>query len=178
MNPELELSSHELMIFSKYFSGDDGMPLEECYFYFQLLRQTKDFMDSKHVMSAADSTRFEMVFMNVHRDGENINFNGAVTNGVENRYVDGVIKTKGKRYYVLTHVYRMNQEIPENIKEYYVYDTFKRIKDNLYQETIYDESWEYRQANPIEQSYKKKIDGFDMESFYEFRKMVGSSYCV
>lgn len=173
-----ELTPSEMLVFEKYFNGDECIPLEKLYFYFQMLRQTKDFYDSKHTVSEEDSTKFEMVFMTLHQVGENITFNGAVSNGIENRCVDGVIKQKGKRYYVLTHVYRLNQSIPENIKEYYVYDTFKKIKDKLYQETIYDESLSYRQVHGEGVAYKAQIPEFDMESFEEFKKQVGSTYSV
>lgn len=173
-----ELTPSELMIFEKYFNGDESIPLEQLYFYFQMLRQTKDFCDSKHTVSEEETTKFEMVFMSLHQDGENITFNGAVSNGIENRCVDGVIKQKGKRYYVLTHVYRLHQSVPENIKEYYVYDTFKRIKDKLYQETIYDESLSYRQVHGESDVYKAQIPEFDMESFEKFQKLVGSTYSI
>ena len=173
-----ELTPAEMMIFEKYFSCDESISLEDCYLYFQMLRQTKDFMDSKHTLTPEDSTKFEMVFMNLHREGEDISFNGAVSNGIESRCVDGIIWQKGKRHYVLTHVYRLHQAVPENIKENYVYDTYKRIQDRLYQETIYDESLEYRKQNPGEMSYKQRIEEFDMESFYKFREYVGKTYQV
>ena len=172
------LTPFEIMIFEKYFSGDESISIDECYFYFQMLRQTKDFSDSKHTLNDGDCTKFEMVFMNLGKDGDNITFNGAVSNGVENRCVNGVIKQKGKRYYVLSQVYRMHELVLEDIKEYYVYDTFKRIKDRLYQETIYDESLSYRKSHDDEYVFKRKIEEFDMESFAEFRTMVGKTYSL
>lgn len=172
------LTVSEAMTFEKYFSCDESIPLDERYLYFQMLRQTKDFMDSKHTISDEDSTRFEMVLMNLHKEGNDITFNGAISNGVENRWVDGIIKQNGKRHYILTHVFRLHQSVPESIKEYYVYDTYKRIQDRLYQETIYDESLEYRKQNPGLTSYKKRIEEFDMESFYKFREHVGKTYRV
>lgn len=174
-----ELSKDEMMMFEKYFNGDESIPLEDRYFYFQMLRQTKDLMDSKHTISSEDPTRFEMVFMNLCQEEEGISFSGAVSNGIENRAIDGIIKAKGKRHYVLTHVYRMHQSVPENIKEYYVYDTFKQIKDKWYQESVYDESLDYRrQTNKHIDIYKKPISGFDMDSFYEFREEIGQKYSV
>ena len=172
------LTPSEIMIFEKYFHADESISLEESYFYFQMLRQTKDLSDSKFTLSPDESTRFEMVFMSLGKDGENITFNGAISNGVESRCIDGVIKQKGKRHYVLTHVYRMGDKIPDDIREYYVYDTFKRIKDKMYQETVYDEPLAYRQTHDEEYVFKRRVEEFDMDSFAEFRSMVGKTYSL
>lgn len=165
------LTPEESYVFHYYVSCECGISVEEKRFYIQMLRQTQDFMDSKQDLLLNGPTSFKIIFMHFKNDEEgNILFNGAISNGEENRCVDGVIKHKGKRYYVLNHVHRLGEDFPEWMKEYYVYDTFKTIEDRWYQETIYDNSLEYRQRYGESKSIKRRIAGIDLSTYDEFQR--------
>lgn len=174
MATEIELD--ELLIFEKWFNGDESISQEDLYFLFQLLRQTKDLKDSKHIAKEGDNTKFEMVYMHIKRVDEGFSFNGTVSNGSENRCISGLITKKGKSYYVSSYIERLGNGISLDIKNYHVYDSFKQIKDNWYQESFYDESAEYRKVHGESKLYKEKIAGIDLEEFDKFKKYIGKHH--
>ena len=165
------LTSEESYVFHYYVSCECDISVEEKKFYIQMLRQTQDFMDTKQTMLLEGPSNFKIIFMHFkHDEDNNILFDGAISNGEENRCVNGVIKQKGKRYYVLNHVYRLGLEVPNWIKEYDVYDTFKTIEDRWYQETIYDNQLEYRQRYGESKAIKRRIEGIDLSTYDEFQR--------
>ena len=170
-NYEESLTPQESYVFHYYVSCECDISAEEKRFYIQMLRQTQDFMDTKQTEFLVGTTSFKIILMHFkHDDDGNILFNGAISNGNENRCVDGVIKQKGKRYYVLNHVYRMGIEVPEWIKDYCTYDTFKTIQDRWYQESYYENSLEYRQIFCEPKAIKRRIDGIDLSTYDEFQR--------
>ena len=159
--------------FKYYVTSDSNIPADERIFYIQLLRQTQDFMDTKRVEALTGSSYFDIVMLYFKRsENGDIIFDGALSNGCENRCVDGIIKQKGKRYYVLNHVYRLglDDKVPEWLREYYVYDTFKNIQDRWYQDTFYDNPLEYRQRFGEAKTIKRRIAGIDLSTYDEFKK--------
>jgi len=165
-----ELKLYEQFVFEKLFYGSENLSVEECYFYFQMLRQTKDISDSKHTLNENDPTRFELLSMSLRSNDQEISFNGNISNGVEDKALIGVIKKSGKKYFVVTEVSRLHPSVSEDIKTYYVYDTFNLSKG--YRQSVYDEPAEYREKYGESEIYEEFISGIDMDSFEDFKTNI------
>ena len=173
------LTSEESYVFHYYVSCECDISVEEKRFYIQMVRQTQEFMDTKQTMLLEGPSNFKIIFMHFkHDEDNNILFDGAISNGEENRCVDGVIKKKDNKYHVFTYVYRLHQSVPENIKKYYVYDTFKTVKNGLIRTSIYDESLRYRQKHGESIKYKTKIPEIDIGEFVDFKIKVAKNYTL
>ena len=137
-------TSEEEIILEQYFPYHN-MDVEERDYYLNLLLHTKDISDSAVLISEDSKSTFEIVNMVLKKTPEFITFNGATTNGEENRWVDGKITLDGKPI------------------DYSVTDKFTFKGDKLYRKTGYasaryfESEFDTYSLDPVEELLKSKL---------------------
>ena len=155
-------TSEEEIILEQYFPYHN-MDVEERDYYLNLLLHTKDISDSAVLISEDSKSTFEIVNMVLKKTPEFITFNGATTNGEENRWVDGIIIKKGNSYAVISNVYRFAELLREDDKDYSVTDKFTFKGDKLYRKTGYasaryfESEFDTYSLDPVEELLKSKL---------------------
>ena len=108
-----------------------NMNIDDRNMLINLLLHTKDICDSEKQIGRNKSSIFDILFMNFTRLSENkFSFDGTVSGEYENRWISGTIDRKGNKYKVVTHVYRFNDCLDEEEKEYTVIDEFSFKYEN------------------------------------------------
>lgn len=155
-------TSEEEIILEQYFPYHN-MDLEERDYYLNLLLHTKDISDSAVLISEDSKSTFEIVNMVLKKAPEFITFNGAITNGEENRWIDGIIIKKGNSYAVISNVYRFAEFLREDDRDYSVTDKFTFKGDMLYRKTGYasgkyfESEFDTYSLDPVEELLKSKL---------------------
>ncbi len=126
-------TNEEEILLEQYFPYEN-MDLEERDYYLNLLLHTKDIGDSD---TLEKNPTFDIVTMSLKKTPDYITFNGAVANNEENRLVDGIIVKKGNSYTIISNIYRFNEFLDDEDKDYSVTDKFTFKGDKLYRKTIY-----------------------------------------
>lgn len=129
-------TSEEEILLEQYFPYQN-MELEERDYYLNLLLNTKDISDSDILKNEDSKSSFEIVTMSLKKTPEFITFNGAIANEEETRMVDGIIIKKGNSYAVISNVYRLNELLEEDEKDYSITDKFTFKGNKLYRKSAY-----------------------------------------
>lgn len=129
-------TNDEEIILEQYFPYHN-MGLEERDYYLNLLLYTKDISDSDILVREESVSSFEIVTMTLNKIQNTITFNGAISNGEENKWVDGIINRYGNIYGVCSNVHRLSDFIDEDEKDYKVTDKFILKNDKLYRKSNY-----------------------------------------
>ncbi len=160
------MNNEERLRYEKNFYGSN-LYFTEIDFFIQLLRHTKEVSDTKYNVGNKD---FDLVFLsfNASDDSTFVTFEGALSNGLENRSITGRIRIDDKGYYVFTDVYRLCVPgLSDAEKQYSVHDIFKVSKKGIKHDTIYfspsmDENEKRR--------YENRKFSFDRDDYIEFQK--------
>lgn len=129
-------TNDEEIILEQYFPYHN-MDLEERDYYLNLLLYTKDISDSDILEREDSKSSFEIVTISLNKIQNTITFNGAISNGEENRWIDGIINKYGNVYGVWCNVHRLSDFISEEEKDYKVTDKFTLKSDKLYRKSNY-----------------------------------------
>ena len=102
------------------------MTIDDRNLFINLLLHTKDISDSEKSIGNNKSTKYDILFINLRKyDGSKCAFEGTVSGEYENRWINGIIFKEKDKYKVTTNVYRLNDCLDEDEKEYVVFDTFE-----------------------------------------------------
>lgn len=131
------MTNEDRVLFELRFSYQ-GLSDEEGDYYIDILRHTKEVMDSEVNIKGSDCTTYDLVTVSLKKlDTGEVSFNGAITNDIENKWIDGVIKTIGNKVYVDSNITQLHESV--EVKEPYSvvdYFNFKR-SDVVIRKTTY-----------------------------------------
>ncbi len=151
--------TNEDRILSELRFSYKGLSDEEGDYYLDIIRHTKEVMDSEVNVKESKSTAYDLVTMSFSKlkTGE-VSFNGAITNDVENKWLDGIIKTIGNKVYVSSNVTPLYESI-ENKGPYEVVDYFNfKRSDAVVRKTTYGNGKYYEAI--LEPFSKEDIDAY------------------
>lgn len=151
------MTMEDRILYEIYF-GYQGLSNEEGDYYIDIIRHTKEVTDSEVNVDPLDSTAYDLVMMNLTKleTGE-VSFNGAISNGNENKCLEGVIKKIGDRVFVTSKLVSLHPSIPEK-KPYDVIDYFTFKGKNVLRKTSYSDGKYFETI--MEPFKKEEIDAF------------------
>ncbi|NLC48011.1 MAG: hypothetical protein GX758_01445 [Tenericutes bacterium] len=160
------MTYEENIIFEQYFQYKN-LTSEEGDYYLDILRHIKDICDSDIRVSSEGSSVFDIVFMSIIKESNGkVTFNGAVSNGEENKCVDGLIEKIKNKTYVMTEVYRLHPSLEDEEKIYSTVDYFSFTSNKVNRRS------EYVGGN--KSSITLKI--FDHDSLEEYKLLKARGY--
>ena len=131
------MTYEENIIFEQYFQYKNLTP-EEGDYYLDILRHIKDICDSDIRVSSEGSSIFDIVFMSIIKESNGrVTFNGAVSNGEENKCIDGLIEKIKNKTYVMTEVYRLHPSLEDEEKMYSTVDYFSFSPNSVKRKSYY-----------------------------------------
>ena len=151
------MTRDDRILYETYF-GYQGLSDEEGDYYIDIIRHTKEVTDSEVNVGSPDSTAYDLVMMSLKKleTGE-VGFNGAISNGNENKCLEGVIKKIGDRVFVTSELISLHPSIEEK-KPYDVTDYFTFKGKQVLRKTSYPDG---RYFETIMEPFKKEeIDAF------------------
>lgn len=147
------------IFFEQYFPYQN-MNRDDRNFYINLILHTKDVSESEILLNDNSSSKYDLLFLNLSRESyDRVRFDGGISNENENRMIYGDIIKAGNKYFVKTFVYRFNDSLLDDNKEYYVTDEFVFKNDRV-----------YRRSKYIKEYYESEIDLFgemELEEYLE-----------
>lgn len=160
------MTHNELLSFEQYFKYK-FLTVDEGDYFLDILRHTKDITDSDIVISNDSDNIFDIVFMTLSKEvNGKVSFNGAISNGNENKYIDGLIEKKNNKVYVISDVYRLHENVNDEDKRYSVVDYFSFTSNKVNRRS------EYVGGN--KSSITLKI--FDHDSLEEYKLLKARGY--
>ena len=130
-----------------------------------LINQSKEVTDSPRCIKSDEP--FDIVSMNLYKKGNMVSFNGFISNGKENKILDGRMATSNGKYYVKTNVYRLYEFLEEEERDYNLEEEFEFTDKALIRKTMYsDGKFFYEELEPLTEI---DIDGFIEEKVRRLR---------
>lgn len=144
-------------ILFEIFFDYQGLSAEEGDFYLDVLRHTKEITDSEYNMGNPKGTSYDLVTMSLKRlESGEVNFNGAICNDCENKWINGVMKKIGNRVYVTSEFTMLHPSF--ECTTYVVNDYFTFKDEYVLRKTLYPSSKYY-------ETYMDKFSKVDMDEF-------------
>ena len=141
VDPSRPLSSYEPISSSSdlpmiFIDEDETTPLFSTF---------KKLNENNEKVESPKGKPFDMVTMALQKDPNgNVIFNGAISNLIENKWIDGVIEQKGPQtFYITTNVYRFYEHLRESERMYSARDTLVLFDDKMVRETRYSDNIRY-----------------------------------
>lgn len=131
------MTSEEEVLIEQYFPFFN-MDEKNRTFYLNLLLNSKDLTDSEYNFKKSSPSNYDLVFMSFKNEGSVVKFDGAISNGEENKLMYGAIIKKGEKFYVFSNVYRLFELIFGDDKEYVVVDEFTFKDDKVFRRSAYN----------------------------------------
>ena len=141
--------------------NEDEILLEQ---YFQSNNMSKDarnlclyFIDKSKELDGSINTanvgrKYDIVNMNLSRCDKTITFSGFISNGEENKYLDGKINKVNDGYYLNCNVYRLYEYLDDDERDYTYSEVFESKSDKLFRCTFYNDG----------RVFREKLDAFDI----------------
>lgn len=156
------MTSEEEVLLEQYYSYKN-MDIKTRDFCINLILNSKELTDSEYNYSLSSSSKYDLVFITLSNENGLIKFDGAISNGIENKIIYGSIAKKRNKYYVDNNVYRMFELVIPGDRDYRVTDEFK-IKDGVVvRKSLYDDgryfetNIELNSDEEMELFYRNKI---------------------
>jgi serine/threonine-protein kinase RIO1 len=130
------MSKEEEVLIEQLFPCSN-MNKEDRNFYLNLIINSKELTDSIYNYTSASPTKYDLVFLTLQNEGSIVRFNGAISNGEENKMYYGVILNKDDKYYIHSNFYRLFDLVFGSEKEYSSTDQFTFKKNKVERRTIY-----------------------------------------
>ena len=135
------MNNFDEILLEEYFPYSN-MNINERSFYINLLLNTKDICDSEVSINSKSSCEYDLLYLNLKKNqNQFVSFDGVIANDSENRMINGQIVRSGNKFIVVTNVYRCNDCINEENKEYTVIDEFVSKSDRIIRKTRYDNGY-------------------------------------
>lgn len=153
------MTREDRILYEIYF-GYQGLSDEEGDYYIDIIRHTKEVTDSEFNIGNPETTAYDIITMSLKKleNGE-VGFNGAISNGNENKCLEGVIKKIGNRVFVTSELLSLHPSI-ENRKPYDVTDYFTFKGSQVLRKTSYPDG---KYVETIMEPFDKE----DLESYIQ-----------
>ena len=146
------------ILLEQYFPYTN-MDEQDRTFYLNLLLSSQELSSSDYNLSETSPSRYDIVCMTLNNEGVMVRFNGAISNGEENKLIDGIIFKRRSGYCIFSNVYRLSEKVFEN-KEYRTIDEFSFKDEIVKRKSAYNEMFK----KPV--VIQLKTPG-EMEEFYQ-----------
>lgn len=153
------MTREDRILYEIYF-GYQGLSDEEGDYYIDIIRHTKEVTDSEFNVGNPETIAYDIITMSLKKleNGE-VSFNGAISNGNENKCLEGVIKKIGNRVFVTSELLSLHPEV-ENRKPYDVTDYFTFKGSQVLRKTSYTDG---KYVETIMEPFNKE----DLESYIQ-----------
>jgi hypothetical protein len=145
------------IIFEQYFPSEN-MNEDTRNLCLSLIGQSKEFTDSPKVVD--NSEPFDFVSMSLNKRNNIVTFNGFISNGIENKFLDGRIVKSNNCYFLKTNVYRLYEYLDDDERQYSLDEKFELLDDCLVRKTLYSDAGYYDEVLPA-------LTHIDIDSFAE-----------
>jgi hypothetical protein len=156
------MTNSEEILIEQYFPYMN-MEKEQRDFYINLLLNSKEVTDSEFNLNSYSSPQYDLVFISLKNDGKLIRFDGAISNGEENKLIEGAIIRRGNKYFVFSNLFRLFELVHDDKKEYDVIDEFRFKDGGVLRKTTYSDKRYFestvtlKSSDELEEYYRKKI---------------------
>lgn len=162
------MSYEDKILFEQYFSAKN-IDEDDRNFYLNVISKIRDIDNSIVAVHEDDDRHYELVTLNLTRIIKKalkdnisnyrteIKFNGAISNKIENRLIDGVILVKGNNMNIITNFYRLYEHLDDDDRCYSTEDTFILSDNN----TIRISKYQYDTQRCIEELDPITLDTSD-----------------
>lgn len=120
------METEDKILFEHLFPAED-MDNKERNESLYIISNLRDVANSEHFINENDPRRYSLVMMSLDKRNEAVHFNGGISNGVENRYIDGYIFRKKNSISVHYAVDRLHHETLDD-NDYFMRDEFRCVK--------------------------------------------------
>lgn len=153
------MTNNDEIIFEQYFPSFN-MSIEERNFFINLLLNSKELEDSAVSINDNAACSYYLTFLKLAKDGNNVIFDGIITNDSENRMISGTILKLASKLAIYMNVYRCSDVVEEEDKEYSVSEQFVFKPNKVLRRTYY----------PDERYFESEVetDLFDPTEVEEF----------
>ena len=157
------MSDEEEVLLEQYYINK-GLNKNERDFYINLLLNSKELTESEFNYSSQSSSKYDLVFITLENKGHYVTFYGAISNGEENKIIDGSIIKRGNKFLVINNIYRLFELLSDDEKEYNVVDIFRfkngQLKRNTKyaDERVFDADIELKTQEEMIDYYRSKIN--------------------
>ncbi len=159
------MTVEEEIIFEQYFPAEN-MSIDTRNLCLYLINSSKEVTSSPKV--ANPSKPFELVSMHLKRDNQEVSFNGFISNGEENKFLDGRMIKLNEKYYMRTNVFRLHDSLDEEDKDYIVTEEFDLQPEGLYRKTMYSDGTYF--CEKLEPLNELDVDSFVDEKVRGLRR--------
>lgn len=134
--------------------NEDEILLEQ---YFQTKNMSVDarnlclyFIDKSKELDGSINTgnvgrKYDIVNMSFNRIDNTINFSGFISNGEENKYLDGKINKVNDGYFLHCNVYRLYEYLDDDERDYTYSEVFELKSDKIFRCTFYNDGKVFRE---------------------------------
>ncbi len=96
---------------------------------------------------------FDVVSMHFRRESNHVAFNGFISNGEENKFLDGRIGYSDNKYFMYTNVYRLYEYLDDDDRDYNLFETFELDGEDTIRISEYNDGIKYiEKIDPINTS--------------------------
>ncbi len=155
------MTSEEEVLLEQFFSYRN-MDKTSRNFYINLILNLKELTDSEFNQKNSPST-YDLVYLNLNNEGRTIRFEGASSNGIENRSINGYILKEKNGYIIYSDIYRFIDSESDEDKMFHVTDEFIFKDNEVLRKSSYKNGKEFashiklRSDEEMESYFKSKI---------------------
>ena len=156
------MTNEEEVILEQYFRSQN-LDKQNRDFYLNLILNSKELTESEFNYTSTSPSKYDLVFISLNNEGSIVRFDGAVSNGEENKLFYGAILRKGNKYVICADFYRLFDLIFGDDKEYRIVEEFKFKEDSVLRRTTYGDKRYFesditlKTPEEMEEYYKGKI---------------------
>ncbi len=133
-------------------------------FYINLILNSKELTNSEFNLRSDSPSSYDLVILRLNNEGCIVTFECAISNGEENKFINGIISRKRNNYSIYMFVHRLNDLVSTSLKDYHVTDKFVFNNNTVLRKSSYSNQ-KYFETNIV-----LKTDE-EMESYY--RSKIG-----
>ena len=130
------LEHYDEILLEQYITAQN-MNKKERDCYMQYIMNLKDISDSILCINSDDPSKYNINYMRFTKTIDGIIIDGVVDNGVETRWIDGMIIYEDDKIIVNSNFYRIGIYVNDDEREYSCVDTFSFENGNFIRESEY-----------------------------------------
>lgn len=134
----INMTTEDKMILEQYIQYE-GISEEKADKCLDILRHSQDIMDSSKTVSDKGPSSFDIVVMSFKATDNDdvVTFNGAISNGNENKWLDGRIEAIANKALVVANVRRLHPSLSEKDKDYKFFELYSFKDKEVHCEASY-----------------------------------------
>lgn len=156
------MTDNEEVLLQQFFSSR-GIDKSKRDFYINLILSSKELQDSEFGCSGESIRQYDIVMLSLVREGKRVSLNGAISNGVENKWIQGSISGTERKQLLSASIDRLSDMVPDSEKIYEYFETFEFGEEGVTRTTVYGDGREFKSKidmktqEELEEYYRGKI---------------------